>query len=595
MKEDIKKPLNKERLIKYFEIIKFGMPYKRNFFIGLFVLGCSSFLLMLFPIISGKLIDAVSGKSNWILQDTTSIVLSLFGILFVQGIFSFLRVIFFARFAERSLADIRKKLFHKFTKLPISFYDSHRTGDLISRINSDIASLQDTFTFVLGEIIRQLSILFFGITSIFYYAPSMSIFMLATSPFLIITALVLGKKIKKLSRNNQDLLAENTIIVEETTQAIHIVKSFTNEPFENKRYQQSINALVKNALKASIFRGLFISLIIVIIFSSIFSILWYGAVLVEKGELTIGTLISFVLNTTFIGASIAGLGEMFAQVQKSIGASERVLEILQEPEEAPLQRESIVFIDPSFTDIRFDNVSFEYPTRNDITVLHNIHLEIKTGSKTAIIGTSGSGKSTITSLLMRFYEPTGGKIYLNNIPLNEYSLESIRKSIGIVSQDIVLFGGTLLENIQYGNLHASFEEIENAAKQANAYEFIQSFPDKFHTTVGERGIKLSGGQKQRIAIARAILKNPPILILDEATSSLDSHSEKLIQEALNTITQNRTTIVISHRLASIRNADTILVIEKGNIIEKGTHEQLMSHKNIYHKLVTLQSDRHDTI
>jgi ATP-binding cassette, subfamily B, bacterial len=377
------------------------------------------------------------------------------------------------------------------------------------------------------------------------------------------------------------------VIVEETLQSIAVVKSFTNELFEVMRYKKSLNEVVQTAIRTSRYRGLFISFTILALFGGIVAVGWYGAYLLQHDQLKVGELFSFIFYTAFIGGSIAGLGDIFSTLQRSIGASERILEILDQPDESSLSSRSLKLNGK----VEFRDVSFVYPTRTDFQVLKSVSFSILPGDKIALVGPSGSGKSTIISLLMRFY-PTGtGSIYVDDKKVTDYNLTDYRSNIGIVPQELILFGGSIRENIAYGKTGATEQEIVEAARKANAWEFIESFPEKLDTLVGDRGVKLSGGQKQRVAIARAILKNPSILILDEATSSLDSKSESLVQEALEKLMENRTTFVIAHRLSTIRKVDRIMVIKDGQIAESGSHQELtMRDSGIYSNLLKLQTE-----
>jgi ATP-binding cassette, subfamily B, bacterial len=585
LEEGEKRPLNKSGLKKLLGVFRFVLPHKWTFILGLVALALSSGTLLAFPYFAGKLLDVAQGKKDFFFTSINQIALALITILLVQGVFSFIRVYTFTFVSERTLADLRQHIYTKIVWLPLSFFDSRRTGELISRITSDVGTLYDTFTFTLAELLRQVLILLIGVPVIFFLYPKLTVFMLLTFPILVLAALFFGKFIRKLSKKTQDQLASSNVIVEETLQSIAVVKSFTNEMFEVLRYKKSLDEVVKTAIHAARYRGVFISFTIVALFGGIVAVSWYGAYLVQAKEAEVGELFSFVLYTAFIGGSIAGLGDIFSQLQRSIGASERILEILNQPDEQPSTSNELKLTG----DIQFDNVSFSYPTRQDVEVLKGISFKIMPGQKIALVGPSGSGKSTIINLLMRFYPVKSGAIWVDQKGNQEYNLTDYRKNIGIVPQEVMLFGGTIKENISYGKPGASDIEIIDAAKKANAWEFIDSFPEKLETIVGDRGVKLSGGQRQRVAIARAILKDPAILILDEATSSLDALSEQLVQQALETLMENRTTLVIAHRLSTIRKVDRIMVIKDGVIAESGSHNELLSVRDgLYSNLLKLQ-------
>lgn len=581
-----KRKFNKENFRKLGSIFRFLLPYKGAFGLGMLCLLVSSLTLLAFPYVASKLIDAATGEGEWLLKDINHIALALLGILFLQAVFSFFRVYLFAQVSERSMANVRISLFSKLMELPMAFYDSRRTGELLSRITSDVSLLQETFSITLAEFFRQIITLVIGTFIIFFFTPKLAFFMLATFPILVVVAMIFGNFIRKLSKRTQDELAQSNIIVEEALQSISIVKAFTSEQHEIGRYRQSQNKVIDMALKAAGYRGGFISFIIFALFGGIVAVIWYGATLVASGEMSIGDLVSFVLYTTFIGGSIAGLGDLYGLIQKSIGASERVLEITGMEGEAGKTIGAALNLEGT---IDFRNVSFKYPTRADVAVLQDLSLSIKAGEKIALVGHSGAGKSTIVQLLMRFYEWQEGQIMVDGQDIREYNLAEYRQHIGIVPQEVILFGGTIAENISYGKPHATEAEIKEAAAKANALQFIMQFPEGLQTLVGERGVKLSGGQRQRVAIARAILRNPKILILDEATSSLDAESEHLVQEALDGLMRGRTTIIIAHRLATIRKVDRIYVIRNGQIAESGTHEELLREENgTYTHLVRLQ-------
>lgn len=586
MSKEERKKLNREGLKNLSGIFSYMWPYKVPFITGLVLLVISSSLFMVFPFVAGKLIDIASGKQEWFIQNIGTAALLLLGVLLFQSIVSFFRVFLFAIVTENAMANIRTDLYQRMMTLPMAFFDQNRAGELVSRISNDVSLLQNTFSVTLAELIRQTIILIAGIGLIFYTTPALSIFMLATFPVIVVLAFVFGKFIRKLSKKTQDQLADANVIVDETIQSISSVKSFTSELFEILRYRKSMGGVVKTALRVARYRAAFISFIIFMIFGGIVAVMWYGATLVQSGDMSVGDLLSFVLYTTFIGASIAGIGDLFGQVQKAVGASERILEIQNEdPEQDLSQPKSEVDL---HGDIQFREVAFSYPTRRELPVLKGINLKIKAGEKIALVGHSGAGKSTIVQLLMRFYGVSAGAISIAGKNINEIDLTALRAHIGIVPQEVILFGGTIGENIRYGKPEASHQEITEAARQANALEFIQSFPEGFDTLVGERGVKLSGGQRQRIAIARAVLKNPSILVLDEATSSLDSESEHLVQQALDTLMKDRTTIIIAHRLATIREVDKIYVLENGQVIESGTHAELLTEKGAYKNFIDLQ-------
>jgi ABC-type multidrug transport system fused ATPase/permease subunit len=463
-------------------------------------------------------------------------------------------------------------------------------GELNSRISADLSQIQDAITTTLAEMIRQLILLTGGITFLLIVSAKLTFTLLMLMPVLIVIAVVFGRFIRKLSRQAQDKLAESNTVVEETLQGIASVKAFVNEAFEAGRYDRNLRDVVKLAVKGAKFRGLFASFVVFCLFGAIVAVIWYGSIMVSRHELTIGQLTEFVIYGIFVAASMGSFPELYANMQKAVGASERVLEILDEEGENVSIRESDNVVKQKISgDLSFSNVVFAYPSRSELTVLNDISFDAAAGQKVAIVGPSGSGKSTMAALILQFYHPQSGTILFDGKPATEYALTDIRNQVAIVPQDVMLFGGTIRENIAYGKLSASDDEIIQAAQRANAHQFITSFPEAYETIVGERGVKLSGGQRQRIAIARALLKNPSILILDEATSSLDSESERLVQEALEELMKNRTSIIIAHRLSTIREADKIIVLEKGKIIESGNHQELMTNEQgLYRYLSALQ-------
>ena len=589
-----KAKLNKESFQRGLRIFRFTLPYRGKFFVGMLLLALSTSTFLAFPWVAGKLVDAANHKAVVLAGGLTlnidRIALLLFGVIILQGMFSFGRIWFFTQVSEFTVRDIRKALYHKFMSLPVPFYETHRVGEITSRITTDVGQIQDTFSLTLAEFFRQIVTFLGSIVFIMVSSIKLSLFMLATFPFIVGLVFLFGRNIRKLSRTTQDELAKTNVIVEETLQAINTVKAFTNELFEVGRYNTALTRAVRAALRGNMFRGAFVSFVIIGLFGGIILVLWRGASLVFTGELTQGELVSFIIYTGFVGASVGGLGEMYGKVQSTLGASERILEILDEPVE-PTHRPRAAGLAPLQVrgDIDYQHVAFRYPTRPDLAVLQDISFDIQAGEKVALVGPSGAGKSTIVQLLMQFYPLSGGRILIDGLDASQLDLTELRRHIGIVPQETILFGGTIRENIAYGDTSATDAQIIEAARQANAWQFIESFPEGLDTLVGERGIKLSGGQRQRVAIARAILKNPAILILDEATSSLDSESEKLVQGAMDELMVGRTSIIIAHRLSTIRKADKILVIDGGRIVEQGTHEELSEREGgLYANLLRLQ-------
>jgi ATP-binding cassette, subfamily B, bacterial len=580
-----KQRLTRDGFRKLLVIFKFAAPYRLKYIIGLIALAFSIATSLAFPKLLGEILAILEKKSNYTINQ---IIIVLVIVLVFQAIFSFLRVYYFSQVSERTIADIRKSLYSKIITLPIPFFEQRRVGELMSRITSDVAMLQGLITTTVAEFIRQICTVIVGVVFIAMISWKLTLFMLATFPIVIAVALVFGRYIRKLSAESQKELAAANVIVEETFQNINVVKSYINEKLEINRYGGSLAKVVGIAMQVAKFRGGFISFIIFAIFGSIIGIIWYASTLVISGELAVNQMITFILYTMFIGGSLNGLGEMVASIQVAIGASERVLDILDEKSEVNISN-SPKIAKKVMGEVEFKNVAFNYPSRPDLEVLANINLKIKSGEKVALVGYSGAGKSTIVQLLLRFYDTVEGAVMVDGKNVKDYEISELRNNMAIVPQEVMLFGGTIFENIEYGKPGATEAEVIAAAQKANAMEFIDTFPEKLQTIVGERGVKLSGGQRQRVAIARAILKDPAILLLDEATSALDSESEKLVQDALEKLMQGRTSIIIAHRLSTIRSVDNIYVIKEGKINESGTHEQLLLHPNgIYANLVKMQ-------
>ena len=560
-------------LKKALRVFEFATGHKWKMYLGLVFLVLTSVTALIFPWILGDLIKSIETKHYEIIN---KIGVILIVVLTLQSFFSYFRVYLFVNYTENTLAVVRQAVYSNMIKLPMTFFAEQRVGDLNSRISADISQIQDTLTTTIAEFLRQFFLIVGGIVFLLIISPKLTLLMLSIIPIVAVAAVIFGRFIRKTSREVQDKIAESNTIVQETLQGITNVKAFANEFFENNRYKKSTEVIVKNAIQGGKYRGAFASFIIFCLFGAIVAVIWYGVHLASLGQLFIGDLIKFILYSMYLGISFGGIAELYAQIQKAVGATERVFELLDEhPEALDITSTAQTNFKRIEGNVRFENVAFTYPSRKEIQVLKNITLTAKKGETIAVVGPSGSGKSTLIGLLLRFYDPESGTLYIDDKDAKSYSLTELRNNMAIVPQDVILFGGTIKENIAYGKPNASISEIAEAARKANALEFIDSFPEKFETIVGERGIKLSGGQRQRIAIARAVLKDPSILIMDEATSSLDSESERVVQEALDKLMVGRTSFVIAHRLSTIRKADKIIVIEKGVVRESGTHEELM--------------------
>jgi ABC-type multidrug transport system fused ATPase/permease subunit len=585
--EEPKKKITLSGLGKLFRLYSYIKPYKYEYALGLlFLLGSSSASLV-FPKLLGQLVDL--GNQGKLAQEIDRIALILLIVLIAQSVFSYFRIYLFVHVAEKTLADLRQSTFNHLIRLPMKFFQHRRVGELNSRISSDITLLQDALTTTLAEFLRQIIIIVGGISLLMVTSFKLTLFMLAIVPVIMVLTVFFGRYIRKLSKQAQGQVADSNTIVEETLQGIQSVKSFTNEFFEMARYRVKTLEIAQTGIKNGKLRGAFSSFTILGLFGAMTAVIWRGAALLAAGELETGELFSFVIYSMFIGGTIGGMADVFARVQKFIGATEDLLEIFNEPVEPVGEIKELLPEQMLHGGIRFSGVSFHYPSRTEMQVLSDISVTILPDTLVALVGPSGAGKSTFVSLLLRLYDPVTGQILFDEKDHRDIPLSALRSQMAIVPQDIFLFGGSIRENIAYGKPGASEEMITEAARQANAWEFISQFPGGLDTLVGERGTQLSGGQRQRIAIARAVLKNPKILILDEATSSLDSESERLVQDALEKLMKGRTSIVIAHRLSTIRQADIILVLDNGRIVEKGTHDELLKvDDGLYRNLSELQ-------
>jgi ABC-type multidrug transport system fused ATPase/permease subunit len=582
-----KRKLSKGSLKKSLKLYKYVKPYQGEFALGLVFLVLSSLANLALPKYMGDLVDASNSEAIFDNIERTSLL--LLGILVIQAVVSFFRVVLFVNVTEKTLAALRQATYGHLIKLPINFFNSKRVGELNSRISADISLLQETFTTTLAEFIRQIIIIFGGIGILLFTSTKLTLFMLGIVPVVVVVAVIFGRFIRNYAKDMQSEVAGSNTIVEETLQGIFNVKAFANEFFEIGRYAEKTNAIAKIGMKGGKYRGAFSSFIILGMFGAIVAVIWRGVNLIAANELAMGELFSFVIYSAFIGGSIGGLANVYANLQKAIGATEDLMDLFDEDPEDLQDTEQVAGLLDFKGDITFDNLSFAYTTRPDQKVIEDFSLKVKAGEQVALVGPSGAGKSTLVSLILQFYSSSEGSLLFDGKQAEDYSLSDVRNQMAVVPQDVFLFGGSIRENIAYGKTDASEDEIIEAAKQANAWNFINDFPEKLDTIVGERGVQLSGGQRQRVAIARAVLKDPKILILDEATSALDSESERLVQEALDKLMKGRTSIVIAHRLATVRKADKIAVIEKGKLVELGSHAELIANTDgLYYNLSNLQ-------
>jgi ABC-type multidrug transport system fused ATPase/permease subunit len=535
----------------------------------------------------GAMSQQILKMFHWQGESATSQTLFvLVGLLIIQGVFSFFRVYIFAYVTENAMFQLRKDTFSKLIRMPMQFYNEKRVGDLSSRLTSDITAIQETLTTTLAEFLRQSVIIVVGVGWLVAYSPYLTLVMLGSLPVIIVILVFFGRFIKKLSKETQDKVAEAGVVINESFTSITSVKGFSNEPYESSRFTEKISFVKQFAMKSAVWRGMFGTFIIIFLFGALGLVIGVGAYLQQSGQLSADILPQFIMLTGLVAGSIGGLAAQMGSLQRSFGIIDSVMEILSmDSEELPTEASATPKLKG---EIEFRDISFAYPSRPESLILNQVNLTIKPGQQVALVGSSGSGKSTIANLALRFYDVTTGEILFDGESAKLKSLRDIRNNMAYVPQEVLLFGGTIYENIRYGNPLATEKEVFDAAKKANAFEFVSNFPEQFQTIVGERGIQLSGGQRQRIAIARAILKNPAILILDEATSALDSENEKLVQQALNELMQNRTSIVIAHRLSTIRQADCIYVIEEGKILEFGTHQELLSQNGAYKRMLEIQ-------
>ncbi|MGB3703628.1 MAG: ABC transporter ATP-binding protein [Anaerolineales bacterium] len=580
-----KSRISREELGIYTRLLGYVRPYMKWMVISIIALLFSVGLGLILPLVIRNLVDLILVDND--LPQLNRLAIGLFVVFILQSIASFIHRLSLAYVGENAVVDIRVQVYSHLQDLSLRFFGDNRTGEIVSRITNDTALLQSAITDDLVALLRQVITLIGAAVLLFWLDWRLTLIILLGVPFITLTMVWLGRKIRRESKAVQDALAKSASVVEETVAGVRIVKSFARERYEIDRFSSAVDEIYTAAIRRAKIGAVLGPIIGFMAFASITITLWFGAYEVIQGRLTAGDLVAYLIYTMMVAAPIASLAGLYASFQGAIGATEHLFDLLDEKPDI-VSKPGAVILPPLTGEVRFEQVSFTYS--EDIPVLKEVSFLAQPGQVIALVGPSGAGKSTLISLIPRFWDADAGVVTIDGYDIREVDLPSLREQIGIVPQETILFSDSVFANIQYGKLDATREEVEAAAKAANAHEFIlNDLPGGYETEVGERGVKLSGGQRQRVAIARAILKNPRILILDEATSSLDSESEGLVQEALEHLMQSRTSFVIAHRLSTIVNADWVLVLNEGRLVEQGTHLTLLEEPDgLYARLYEMQ-------